>query len=106
VPTPQPLAQFDRDRNGIFIHIDQLQSSPFSTGDRFAVKKGKRELFALKIIRDDSGDILLDKNGIFIPRSRRIDILLGGIFQQFVIDLQQQDSGAIVIRPLPEDIPR
>ena len=71
MPTPQPLAQFDRDRNGIFVHIDQL-----------------------------------DKNGISIPRSRRIDILLGGIFQQFEIDLQQQDAGAIVIRPLPEDIPR
>lgn len=101
----QELAQYDRDRDGIFIHSNQLQGSVFRFGERFSVKKGKRELFALKIIRDDSGDIMFDKNGIFIKRSRRIDILLGGIYQELIVDLKDQENGAITIRPLPEEIP-
>jgi hypothetical protein len=99
------LAQFDRDRNGILIHADLLQNSAFAIGDRFAVKKGQRELFALKIVRDDNGSILFDKNGIFIERSRRIDILLGGLFQEYVVDLKEQHTGAVIVRPLPEMIP-
>lgn len=102
----QEIAQFDRDRDGIFIHINQLQNSIFTVGDRFSVKKGRRELFSLRIIREEDGDILFDQNGIFIKRSRRVDILLGGIFREFVIDLGEQEKGAIIIRPLPEEIPR
>ena len=102
----QEIAQFDRDRDGIFIHINQLQNSIFNVGDRFSVRKGRRELFSLRIVKGDDGDILFDKNGIFIKRSRRVDILLGGIFQEYVIDLGEQENGAIIIRPLPEEIPR
>jgi len=101
----QQMAQYDRDRDGIFIHINQLQNSAFRIGDRFSVKKGRRELFSLRITQADEGDILFDKNGIFIKRSRRVDILLGGIFQEFVIDLGEQEKGVIIIRPLPEEIP-
>lgn len=101
----QQIAQFDRDRDGIFIHINQLQNSVFNVGDRFSVKKGRRELFSLRIRRADEGDILFDKNGIFIKRSKRVDILLGGIFQEFIIDLGEQEKGVLIIRPLPEAIP-
>ncbi|MGD8954577.1 MAG: hypothetical protein PVI45_09405, partial [Desulfobacterales bacterium] len=55
------IVLFDRDRNGIFIHMGSLAERPFTIGDRFSIHKGRRELFSLKIKKDDQGDILLDK---------------------------------------------
>ncbi len=93
------IVLFDRDRNGILIHRDCLAERPFTIGDRFSIHKGKRELFSLKIKKDDQGDILLDKNGIFINRSTRMDILLGGIYDEFVIDFPCDTPEVIIIRP-------
>ena len=53
----QNIVLFDRDRNGIFIHRDWLVDRPFTIGDRFSIHKGRRELFSLKIKKDDQGDI-------------------------------------------------
>ena len=93
------IVLFDRDRNGIFIHKNCLAGRPFSCGDRFSIHKGKRELFSLKIKRDERGDIFLDKNGIFISRSPRVDILLGGIFDDYVLDFPSEAPEVIIIRP-------
>ena len=69
-----PVANYDSDRKGIFIHKHQLNDSGFKVGDRFSVKVGKQDLFAISIVKDHKGDIVYDKNGIFIERTRRIDI--------------------------------
>ena len=95
-----PVAIYDPDRRGIFIHRNQLSASNFKAGDRFSVKRGKQELFALTILKDDKGDILYDKNGIFIQRTRRIDILLGGIFDEYVFYIESENPGSIKLRPL------
>lgn len=73
---------------------------PLKSGDRFSIHRGRRELFTLKIKWDDSGDILLDRNGIFIRRTRRIDILLGGIFDELCLDDAGEEPEALVLRPL------
>jgi hypothetical protein len=98
--TGLPVAVYDPDRKGIFIPKDQLSASNFKVGDRFAVKWGKQDLFAVTIFKDDKGDIVYDKNGIFIERTRRIDILLGGIFDEYVLYLEAEAPGAIKLRPL------
>jgi len=94
-----PIANYDPDRKGIFIHKNQLNQSDFKVGDRFSVKVGKQDLFAISIIRDDKGDIVYDKNGIFIERTRRIDILLGGIFDEYVLYIESDKQGSIKLRP-------
>jgi hypothetical protein len=94
------IAVLDRDRKGIFIHKDQLEGSPFNVGDRFSIKIGRVTLFALTIVKDGAGDIIFDKNGIFIKRTRRVDMLLGGIFDEYVIDTETGKPGTIEIRPL------
>ncbi len=94
------IAFYDPERKGMFIHIDQLQDSPFKVGDRFALRKGKRELFAITIIKDDQGDIFFDKNGIFIERTRKIDILLGGIFDEYVFYIEPEIPFTIKIKPV------
>ena len=78
-----PVANYDSDRKGIFIHRNQLSDSGFNVGDRFSVKVGKQDLFAISIDKDDKGDIVFDKNGIFIERTRRVDMFLGGVFDVF-----------------------
>jgi hypothetical protein len=93
-------ANYDPDRKGIFIHKNQLSDSGFNVGDRFSVKVGKQDLFAISIVRDDKGDIVYDKNGIFIERTRRIDILLGGIFDEYILFIETDPYGSIKIRPL------
>ena len=98
--TGLPIANYDPDRKGIFIHKNQLNDSSFKVGDRFSVKVGKQDLFAISIIKDDKGDIVYDKNGIFIDRTRRIDILLGGIFDEYVLYIEADTPGSIKIRPL------
>ena len=95
-----PLANYDPDRKGIFIHKNELNDSSFKVGDRFSVKVGKQDLFAITIIRDDKCDIVYDKNGIFIERTRRIDILLGGIFDEYVLYIESGRRGSIKLRPL------
>ena len=94
------IAIYDPDRKGIFIHRDQLEGSKFKPGDKFSVKKGQRELFALTIIKDDDGDIVFDKSGIFLKRTRRVDIFLGGIFDEYVIYFEPEKPGTIKIKPL------
>ena len=95
-----PVAFYDPDRKGIFIHKNQLSASNFKVGDRFSVKWGRQDLFAVSIIKDDLGDIVYDKNGIFIRRTRRIDILLGGIFDEYVLFIESKAPGSIKLRPL------
>jgi hypothetical protein len=95
-----PIANYDADRKGIFIHNNQLNDSGLKAGDRFSVKMGKQELFAISIVKDDKGDIVYDKNGIFIERTRRIDILLGGIFNEYVVYFESDPQGSIKLRPL------
>ena len=95
-----PVANYDPDRKGIFIHKNELNDSSFKVGDRFSVKMGKQDLFAITIIRDAKGDIVYDKNGIFIERTRRIDILLGGIFDEYVLYIESGTPGSIKLRPL------
>jgi hypothetical protein len=95
-----PMAFYDPDRKGIYIHRDQLKDSPFKIGDRFSVRKGKRELFAMTIVKDDKGEIFFDKKGIFIERTRKIDILLGGIFDEYVVYIEPAIPGTIKIKAL------
>lgn len=97
---PGQIAFYDPDRKGILIHKDQLADTPFEVGDRFSVRKGKRELFAMTIIKDKDGDIVFDKRGIFIERTRRIDILLGGIFDKYVIYIEPEMPGSIKLKAL------
>jgi hypothetical protein len=94
------IAIYDPERKGIFIHHDQLRDSPFEMGDRFSLRKGKRELFAITIVKDDNGEIFFDKKGIFIERTRKIDIFLGGIFDEYVFYVEPEISGTIKIKPL------
>ncbi len=94
------IAFYDPERKGIFIHSDQLKDSPFEFGDRFSVRKGKRELFAMTIMKDDTGEIFYDKKGIFIERTRKIDILLGGIFDEYVIYIEPEIPLTIKIKAL------
>jgi hypothetical protein len=96
----KPTANYDADRKGIFIHKNQLNDSGFKVGDRFSVKVGKQDLFAISIVKDVKGDIVYDKNGIFIKRTRRIDILLGGIFNEYVLYINSDPQGSIKLRPL------
>ena len=95
-----PVANYDADRKGIFIHKNELDGSGFKVGDRFSVKVGKHDLFSISIVKDGKGDIVYDKNGIFIERTRRIDILLGGIFDEYVVYIESDPQGSIKLRPL------
>ena len=97
---PRQIAFYDPERKGMFIHADQLADSSFKVGDRFSVRKGKRELFAVTIIIDDQGQIFFDKKGIFIERTRKIDILLGGIFDEYVFYIEPEIPATIKIKPL------
>lgn len=95
-----PIANYDPDRKGIFIHKNELADGSFKLGDRFSVKIGKQDLFAITIIKDEKGDIVYDKNGIFIKRTRRIDILLGGLYDDYVLYFGSDGPGSIKLRPL------
>ena len=98
--SPRQIALYDPERKGMFIHVDQLAGSPFHIGDRFSVRKGRRELFAVTLIKDDQGRIFFDQKGIFIERTRKIDILLGGIFDKYVFYLEPEIPQTIKIKPL------
>jgi hypothetical protein len=98
--SPRQIAFYDPERKGMFIHADQLADSRFTVGDRFSVRTGKRELFAMTIIKDDQGEIFFDKKGIFIERTRKIDILMGGIFEEYVFYIEPEIPATIKIKPL------
>ncbi len=99
IPNKQ-IAIYDTDRKGIFIHKDQLQDTPYVVGDRFSVKKGQKELFAVMIVKDANGDIVFDKNGIFIERTRRVDVYMGGIFDEYVLFFELEQPHTFKIKPL------
>ena len=94
------IAFYDPERKGIFIHKDQLATGPFKTGDRFSLHTGKQQLFSITIVKNDEGDIVFDQNGIFIQRTRKIDILLGGIFDEYVVFIEPNVPNTLKIRPL------
>ena len=81
----QRLALNDPQRRGILIPASQLVDTDFTVGDRFTVKRGQKDLFALAIVLDAQGDILYDRTGIFIERTRRVDMFLGGVFDAFAV---------------------
>jgi hypothetical protein len=97
---PQRLALNDPQRRGILIPASQLADTDFSVGDRFKVKMGQKDLFAVLIVKDDQGDILYDRTGIFIERTRRVDMFLGGVFDTFTVEVRENDPPALRIRPL------
>jgi len=96
-------ALYDKDRKGIFVHRDRLKHLPIQVGDRFSIHKGKQELSTLKIKKDNQGDLIMDRNGLFIPRSRRVDILLGGIYDEFVLETDPSQPDTFRLRPPAED---
>lgn len=100
-----PRAIHDPQRRGILIPAEALSGTRFQPGDRFSVRKGKQAFFTLKLTLDPKGPILFDRQGVMIERTRRVDILLGGIFDTFEIDLAEADAGFLTIRPLDADLP-
>lgn len=56
----------------------------------------------MTIVKDDQGEIFYDKTGIFIPRSRRVDILMGGIFEAYAVETIPQHPDRLRILPLEE----
>ncbi len=94
------IALYDRERKGIFIHADLLRDTPFKPGDRFAVRPAGRQLFAVAIVRHENGGIFYGNQGIFVARTRRIDSLMGGIFDKYVIFTSTAQPDVIKLRPL------
>jgi hypothetical protein len=94
------IAFYERERKGIFIHADLLRDSPFRPGDRFVLWPKPAQLFSVTLARDASGGIFFDQHGIFVARTRRIDILMGGIFDRYVVSFDPQAPDRIRIRPL------
>lgn len=92
----QRTAVHDRERRGILIPAIELADTSLSAGDRFRLKKGQRGLFMVTLVKDPDGDILFDRSGIFIDRSRRVDILLGGIFDTYSVEIV--DAEPLVLR--------
>jgi hypothetical protein len=90
----------DPERRGILIPASQLQGTPFQEGDRFTVRKGQREFFCLILQKDTDGDIVFEKYGIFIPRSRRVDAYIGGIFHEFTVDFPPEHPDRMKIKPV------
>jgi hypothetical protein len=92
-------AVHDPQRRGILIPREQLEGTGLAPGDRFAIQRGQRELFCVALEPHPRGDIFFDKQGIFLARTRRVDILLGGIFDAFRVEVDEA-SGIIRIRPV------
>ena len=59
-----------------------------------------KDLFALAVVPDAQGDILYDRTGIFIERTRRVDMFLGGVFDVFAVEILDGESPSLRIRPL------
>ena len=96
----QRLALNDPQRRGILIPASQLVDTAFAVGDRFMVKRGQKDLFALAIVPHAQGDILFDRTGIFIERTRRVDMFLGGVFDTFAVEIHDGEAPTLRIRPL------
>jgi hypothetical protein len=94
------IALYDKERRGIFIQADLLAASPFRPGDRFSVRPKPTQLFSVTLGKDGNGDVFFDKHGIFVARSRRIDILMGGIFDKYLVSFEPEEPDGIRIRPL------
>jgi hypothetical protein len=94
------IAFYEKERKGIYIHASLLKDSPFRPGDRFTVRSKPTQLFSVTIIKDDNGGIFFDRHGIFIARTRHIDILMGGIFNKYVVTIEQDEPGTLKLRPL------
>ena len=90
----------DPERRGILIPASQLSDTAFGEGDRFSIRKGQREFFCLVIQKNPEGDIVFEKYGIFIPRTRRVDAYLGGIFHEFTVDFPSGHPDRIKIAPV------
>jgi hypothetical protein len=90
----------DRDRRGILIPASQLEGSGLAPGDRFVLKKGQRELFTATLVKDPQGDIFFDRSGIFIERTRRVDILLGGIFDMVQVEIAPGSPPALKLKTM------
>jgi hypothetical protein len=99
-PDLSHIAFYEKERKGIYIHARLLKGSPFALGDRFSVRTGKTQLFAVTIKKDDTGDIFYDRLGIFIQRTRLVDMLMGGIFDKYVVTIAPDPPGTITLRPL------
>jgi len=94
------IACYEEERRGIFIHRDLLQGTPFGPGDRFAILPRPAQLFSVTLVRDPAGPILFDRHGIFLERTRRLDILLGGIFERYAVLLDPARPDTLRLRPL------
>lgn len=90
----------DRDRRGILIPASELEDSGLSIGDRFTLKKGQRDLFTVVLVKQEAGEIFFDRNGIFIERTRRVDILLGGIFHEYQVQIVDADPPLLLVRTM------
>ena len=93
-------ALHDRDRRGILIPASELEDSGLAIGDRFTLKKGQRDLFTVALIKHDTGEILFDRSGIFIERTRRVDILLGGIFDEYQVQIIDADPLLLLVQTM------
>jgi hypothetical protein len=94
------IAFYEKARKGILIHAALLDGSPFQPGDRFSVHPRPTELFSVTLVRDENGEIFCDRHGIFLARTRRIDILMGGIFDRYLVTFGPEGAGRIRLRPL------
>ena len=90
----------DKERRGILIPSSQLDDSGLAAGDRFTLKKGQRDLFAVTLVRDDRGEIIFDRSGIFVERTRRIDILLGGIFEEYQVEILDTEPPMVLVKTM------
>lgn len=93
----------DPERRGILIPTSQLAGTAFREGDRFSLRKGQREFFCIVIQKDPVGDIVFEKYGIFIPRTRRVDAHMGGIFHEFTVDFPPGHPDRMKIAPVDNE---
>ncbi|MCB2170249.1 MAG: hypothetical protein KQI78_21510 [Deltaproteobacteria bacterium] len=90
----------DPERRGILIPAGQLEDSGLSVGDRFTLKKGQRDLFAVTLVKHAAGEIVFDRSGIFIERTRRVDILMGGIFDEYGVEIIDADPPMLIVKTM------
>ena len=93
-------ALHDRDRRGILIPASELEGSGLSIGDRFTLKKGQRDLFTVALVKQEAGEIVFDRSGIFLERTRRVDILLGGIFDEYQVQIVDADPPMLLVKTM------
>jgi hypothetical protein len=88
----------DRQRRGILIPAGELADTHLSPGDRFRIKMGQGGLFVVTLIKDPEGDIFFDRSGVFIERTRRVDSLLGGIFDTYAVEIVDADPPMLRVK--------